>query len=188
MSKINVLDFVESPTPAALAVIRLGQDETPLIFFTADAEQVHLHYCEEPEIRGYSLCPGQGCLLCRLGRKADSRLLIPAYSPTEGAVGVLPVSTSLRPFALLPQIAPLFRADKPLVAFVRRDSTQYRVSTQELGPHIEAGEAEIRRFMTEYAEGALRLAQVFPQIDPALLASVPQIARLMALKGVTLGD
>ncbi len=82
---VNLLDLVanesvESPPE----VIRLGSDETAIIPFTPHSMSVDLHYCQETEINGYVVCNGPDCVLCRIGRKKDQRLLLPVYLPTAG--------------------------------------------------------------------------------------------------------
>ena len=118
---INILDALQQETPATLEVIKVTESEIALIPFTSNAESLDLHYCSETEISSYVHCLGTGWLLCQVGRKKDPRLLLPVYLPTANAVGVLPLSRSLRPFALLPQLGPILQANKPMVAFVRRE-------------------------------------------------------------------
>lgn len=184
-NKVNLLDVAAAETPESLLeVVRLGPDETAIIPFTADSEAVDLHYCSETEINSYVVCNGPDCVLCRIGRKRDQRLLLPVYLPAAGRVGVLPVSRSLRPFALLPQITNVLKADKPMVMFVIREVAKYTVSTAELQKDVDGGETVIGRFMDEHESGLHSLAAVYPRIDNEQLASVEEIARMMSLKGV----
>jgi hypothetical protein len=186
-NKVNLLDVVAAEaTQSMLEVIRLGSDETAIITFTADSETVDLHYCSETEINSYVICNGPGCVLCRIGRKRDQRLLLPVYLPAAGCVGILPVSQSLRPFALLPQIANVLKADKSMVMFVTREGAKYTVSTTELQKDVDGGEIAIRRFLDNYEAGLHVLADVYPRIDNEQLANVEEIARMMSLKGVRL--
>lgn len=133
--KVNLLDVAAAEAAESLLeVVRLGSDETAIIPFTADSEAVDLHFCSETEINSYVVCNGPDCVLCRIGRKRDQRLLLPVYLPAAGCVGILPVSRSLRPFALLPQISSVLKAGKPIVMFVTREGAKYNVSTAELHP------------------------------------------------------
>ena len=186
-NKVNLLDVATAESnESLLEVVRLGSDETAIIPFTADSEAVDLHYCSETEINSYVICNGPDCALCRIGRKRDQRLLLPVYLPAAGRVGILPVSRSLRPFALLPQISNVLKADKPMVMFVTRDGAKYIVSTAELQKDVDGGEATIRRFLDDYEAGLYDLTSVYPRIDNEQLAAVEEIGRMMALKRVDL--
>lgn len=184
-NKVNLLDVTaaEKAEPL-LEVVRLGSDETAIIPFTADSVAVDLHYCPETEINSYVNCNGPNCVLCGIGRKREQRLLLPVYMPAAGCVGILPVSRSLRPYALLPQISNVLKAGKPMVMFVTREGAKYTVSTTELQKDVDGGEAVIRRFQADYEAGIHVLATVYPRIDNEELARVEEIARMMSLKGV----
>jgi hypothetical protein len=184
-NKVNLLDVAATEAAESLLeVVRLGNDETAIIPFTADSEAVDLHYCSETEINSYVICNGPDCVLCRIGRKRDQRLLLPVYLPAAGCVGILPVSRSLRPFALLPQISNVLKAGKPMVMFVTREGAKYTVSTAELQKDVDGGEAVIKRFLDDYNAGLHVLAAMYPRIDNEQLASVEEIGRMMSLKGV----
>lgn len=184
-NKVNLLDVAAAEnSESLLETVRLGSDETAIIPFTADSEAVELHYCSETEINGYVICNDPDCALCRIGRKREQRLLLPVYLPAAGSIGILPVSRSLRPFALLPQISNVLKAGRPMVMFVTREGTKFTVSTAELRKDVDGGEAVIRRFLDDYEAGLHCLAAVYPRIDNEQLASVEEIARMMSLKGV----
>lgn len=184
--KVSLLDLVSHSEEAQLELVRLDQSETAIVTFTADGERVGIHFCQEQEIGGYVRCNGVGCLLCRIGKKKDERVLIPVYLPTSKAIGILPVSPSLRPHALLPQLVPLLSASKPSVAFVKRDGAKFSVSTRELPEDVDAGEATIARFLEACERQEVSLPSVYQKLSNDQLAQVPEIASLAALKGVTL--
>ena len=127
-TKVNILDVVASEiAESTLEVVRLGNDETAIIPFTADSEGIDLHYCSETEINSYVVCNGPDCVLCKIGRRKEERLLLPVYLPASGCVGILPVSRSLRPYALLPQISNVLKSDTPMVMFVIREAGKYMI-------------------------------------------------------------
>lgn len=186
-NKVNLLDVAAAETAESLLeVVRLGSDETAIIPFTADSEAVDLHYCSETEINSYVICNGPDCVLCRIGRKRDQRLLLPVYLPASGCIGILPVSRSLRPFALLPQISNVLKAEKPMVMFVSREGAKYTVSTAGLAADVDGGEAVIKRFVDDCDAGRHDLSSVYPRIDNEQLAGVEGIGRMMTLKKVGL--
>jgi hypothetical protein len=184
-NRVNLLDVAagESVEPS-LEVVRLASDETAIIPFTANSEEVDLHYCQETELNGYVICNGNGCVLCRIGRKREERLLLPVYLPAKGCVGILPVSRSLRPFALLPQVTNVLKSEKPMVMFVARVGAKYSVSTAELPEDVDGGEAAIKQFHEDYEAGIVNLSSVYPKIENEQLADVEEIGRMMALKGM----
>ncbi len=188
-NKVNLLDVAAAESvESLLEVIRLGSDETAIIPFTSDSEAVDLHYCSETEINSYVICNGPDCVLCRIGRKRDQRLLLPVYLPAAGCVGILPVSRSLRPFALLPQISNVLKAEKPMVMFLSREGAKYSISTVELQEDVDGGEAVIKRFLADCEAGLHDLTAVYPKIDNEQLASVEEIGKMMTLKGVRRDD
>ena len=185
INKVNLLDVAASESAESpLEVIRLGYDETAFIPFTVEGQEVAVHYCSESEISSYVVCNGPDCVLCRIGRKRDQRLLLPVYQPAASCVGILPVSRSLRPFALLPQISNVLRAGKPMVMFVTREGAKYNVSTNDLNEDVDGGEEVIKSFLEDYADGVLNLTSVYPTIDNEQLSNVEEIGRMMKLKGI----
>jgi len=184
-NQVNLLEITTAEVvESQLELVRLNNDETAIIPFTADCEAVDLHYCPETEINSYVTCNGPDCVLCRIGRKIDKRLLLPVYLPASSCVGILPVSRSLRPFALLPQISNVLKADKPMVVFVTREGGKYTVSTAELQKDVDGGETAIKQFLDDYAAGNHDLSTLYPRIDNEQLASVEEIGRMMSLKGI----
>ena len=188
-NRVSLLDVAAAePAESRLELVRLGNDEAAIILFTADSEEVDLHYCSETEINGYVVCNGPDCVLCRIGRRKDQRLLLPVYLPAEGRVGILPVSRSLRPFALLPQISNVLKTEKPMVMFVSRDGAKYTVSSAELKDDVDRGEASIKHFLADYNAGHHALSSIYPKIENDQLACVEEIGRMMALKSIGQND
>src|SRR5262249_45348854 len=97
---LDLWDSEAGGTAAALAVVRIDLNESLLVPFTTSMLRVKLHFLDTPAYRGFIHCPGDGCLLCRIGRKSEVRDLLPVYDAVARAVGVLPISESLRPNAL----------------------------------------------------------------------------------------
>jgi hypothetical protein len=184
-NKVNLFDLAAAESvESKLQVVRLGSDETAIIPFTAESYTVELHYCSETEINSYVHCNGPDCVLCRIGRKLNQRQLLPVYLPTEGCVGILLVSGSFRPFALLPQILNVLKAEKRMVMFVARDGAKYTVSTAELHKDVDDGKSEIKRFLEDYEAGLHDLSTVYPTIENDQLASVGEIGQMIMLKGI----
>lgn len=185
--RVNVLDVMKPvDVSATLEVVRLSENEVAVIAFTPEGENVTLHYCDDPDINGYVQCNGDGCALCLAGKKKEQRVLLPVYVPTAHAVGVLPVSTSLRPNALMPLLQPVLAANKPTVAFLKKDGpTKFVVSSSALPPDADGGEAVTVPFLTRWEAGEITLESAFQKIPNAQLKLVPSIARLLELKGIS---
>ena len=184
--KINLVGALDADgTATGLERVRIGTDETAVVPFTAEAETVVLHYCAEPDVNDYVHCTGPGCPLCRCGREQVRRHLLPVYDPMARAVRVLPVSTSLRPGALWPQLAATLRAAEPQVVFVTRiQGDRHRVAVVPLAADVDAGEAEVAEFKDQYEAGRVALESVYPRIAAHDLAALPEVAAMLRLKGV----
>jgi hypothetical protein len=170
-----------------LQTVRVDASEVVLIPFTAETITVKLHYCEEPEVRGYVHCNGadQGCVLCRAGRSAEERALLPLYVPASQAVGVLPISPNALPGALRPQILPVLRSGKRVAMLVRKpDRLTFKVDTVELKPGMDDGAATIASFLRRWEADEVDLASVYPRLENRDLAAVPGIAKLLTFKGI----
>lgn len=186
--EIDVLEFVETASEdnLPLEIIRMNNDESAIIPFTSKTTPVDLHFCPEGEINGYVKCNGGDCVLCRIGRKIEKKLLAPVYNATSGVVGILPISHSLRPYALLPQYSHVLKSGRPMVMFVKREGAKYTVSTTEVGEDVDVGEVAIKQFLEEYKAGMHDFSAVYPKIGNEELGRVDEIARMMALKGIKL--
>jgi len=181
---LNLLDFLGKVEDVPLERVRLDGNETAMLIFTGDGIECEIHYCRESEIGESVHCSGSDCLLCLIGRKKDRRILIPVYLPASQAIGALPVSPSLRPFALLPQIGAILKSGKPLIAFVTREGSKFSVDTRELTQEMDGGEMVIKEFL----EKNVGLTSVYPRLANHQLAQVPEIARILKLKGIDPGD
>jgi len=184
--QVNILEMMGGDAGAALELVRLDSNETAIIPFTPSGERVSIHFCEETEIYGYVQCNGESCILCRVGKKKEERVLIPVYLPTIDTIGVLPVSPSLRPHALFPQLRPLLKAATLAVAFIKREGAKFTVSTRALPQDANGGEAVVKKFLGEREAGRVDLKSVYQVIGNDQLAAVAEISRLMELKGIKL--
>jgi hypothetical protein len=169
-----------------LGLVRLDNNEEVVIPFTTDGIQASIHYCDEPEIRAYVRCNGQGCTLCRIGRERDERFLLPVYMPKTQAIGVLAISPSSRPGALRPQIMPILKSGRRVAVFIRRpDRAVHRVTCVDLTDEMDDGAEIIAEFTRRWDSGQVNLASVYPRQDDDLLAELPGIAAMLKFKGLT---
>jgi hypothetical protein len=190
-SKINLVKEFEAAAAdgrSALERVRIDASETAIVPFTAEAEQVDIHYCKEPDLNDYITCNGKNCVLCKIGREKTVRRLLPVYLPASGIVGVLPVSPSLRPRALWPQLFEAMKDGTEKALFISRiQSDGFSVSAVSLPEDADAGEATIAAFLKDYEAGRIELASVYPHVDNESLAAIPEIARMLKLKGIKVG-
>jgi hypothetical protein len=178
---------------ACLSLIRVDANETLVVPFTTSMLRVKIHFLDAPAYRGYLHCGGDGCLLCRVGRRPDVRDLLPVYDAVARAVGVLPISESMRPQALRPQLAPVLRQLKQggrlLVTLRKLDNVRFELGTVELPEDADDGADKVRAFKSRLESRQVDLAAVYPRLTAEELAEIPEVARAMLLKGVTLkGD
>jgi len=192
-STFNILDrwTIEDPlqTERSLELVRPNGHEVPVIPFTSTTSLVKLHYCDEPEIRGYVRCNGN-CVLCSIGRPVEERALLPVYLPAQHTIGVLPISPSSRPGALRPQLMPFLRSGKSVVLFIRKvDRMTFKVGSCEASRDVYNCEKLVADFQRRLEAGDIDLAAVYRTLDNRVLAKVDGIATMMKFKEITLsGD
>jgi hypothetical protein len=173
-----------------LRVVRLDHNEKFLIPFSVSMRRATLHFLESDALRGYVHCNGGDCLLCRIGRQPDVRDLLPVYDPVAQTVAVLPVSQNLRPGALRPLIKPVLeqiKGNRFLLMTVRKlDIVRYELTAAPLPEGADDGAAAISKFKEELDSGIVNLEDVYPHLTNNDLAAIPDVARVMQLKGITL--
>lgn len=187
-TSVDLLKYGETVQPTTPELVRINQVEIAVQPFTAEGTRVYFHYREEADIRGYVHCNGPDCLLCRIGHKADQRILLPVFLPTSGVIGVLPISTSMTPFSLLPQVLKTVKNERRCILFIRREGSKYLVQQTDLTPEIEGGEEVIADFLERFNNGEIDISAVYNRVDNETLAQVSEIARMMALKGIRLNE
>jgi len=185
-TKVNILNTPDPEGSPLLSLVRLDQNETPVIFFTPEGEISNVHYCEDPEISSYVLCNPPDCILCRVGKHYTQRFLLPVYQPLTDTIGVLAMTMHYRPYALYPQIKQILRIPKPMVVFIQKTGYRYSISTSELQPDMQTGEPRIAQYKKESESGQIQLMAVYPRLDNAQFADLPSVDRLLRLKGITL--
>jgi hypothetical protein len=172
-----------------LTVLRLDASDRLVIPFTTTMARVTLHYLDASAYRGYLHCQGPDCLLCRIGRQAEVRDLLPVYDPVAQAVGVLAVSPNVRPHALRPQLAAVLRRldeGRPLLVTIRRlDTARFGVGTLPLPEGADDGAARILEFTRRFESGAVDLGAVYPSLTREELMAIPEVAGALRLRGVT---
>jgi hypothetical protein len=187
---IDIADFANSATPVPQAMttgtynpIWLNQNEQPLIFFRTKGVGVNTHFRPGQNI----ICNGDGCILCVLGQRAQKKLLIPAYQPLFGAIGILSVNQSRHPQALLPQLANILKEDGGItLAFIAKvDSSQFTVKAEPLQDGEDFGVDIINAFIEAVTAGQVNMSSIIPTVSNFDLAQAPDIAKMMALKGIT---
>jgi hypothetical protein len=188
--RVDMLEAWADPpeeTDAPIPLIRIDEDENPVVPFISEGSMVQLHYCKEAEIQGYVRCNGPDCLLCRTGRKREERLLLPVYAPTSRSVGALAISPSSRPGALRPQLMPSLRTGKRVVWLIRRvDRVAFHVATVDLRDDIDDGAEIVADFVGRWKAGRVDLKAIYQRLDDHDLAEVPGIASMMTIKGIEL--
>jgi hypothetical protein len=175
----------------SLTVVRLDASESLLIPFTTSSARVKLHYTDYPACRGYLRCLGGDCLLCRAGKTAEERDLLPVYDPVAKSVKVLPISPNLRPAALRPQIAPILRELKAgkeaaVLAIRRPEVGKYEVHSFPLPEDGDDGATAIKAFQSQFEAGKVDLAAAYEARSNEELAQIPEVAASMRLRNIRL--
>jgi len=163
--------------PEALTAVRLGQKPTKVVLFTDQVEDVLLHYVNDPEVRGYLVCPGGECPLCRIGETPEHFSLLPAYNLAYRTIEALHISDNDAPtslaIGLLPHLGPE-HLRREFLAISRREFGQYLVEAAPLQGDVSLVEAAIERFEASRAKG-LELASAYRHMSAEELARVPSI-------------
>lgn len=188
---VDLMSFLDgSGKDCPLERVRISGDETPLIPFTTSADRIMVHYCNEPEIRDYVACQGAAnCPLCQGGKTPEDRLLLPVYRPIERRVGVLFLSTSMRPQALLPQLLHRTKeaeaANQRVLLFVKKgaDFASFAVTHRSLNEKDDDGSQIVQQFLTDKAAGTVDLKSVVQHLSVDQLKAVGSIAAMLELKG-----
>jgi hypothetical protein len=182
--KINILEKASLAPNVQLESVRITANGLPVILFSADGEEEKVHYCEEESIRGYVICNGTGCVLCKIGRKAESRELIPVYRPLSGDIAVLHYSQSFRPNTLKPQLMAILKNNEPVIVVIRKDDkNRFVVSTHPISKNTDGGECQIAEFQKRYDTGEISLASVFSKHSNDELLAVPEIRNFITIVG-----
>jgi hypothetical protein len=185
---LSLWDAETSSPPAGLSLLRIDGNETLIIPFTTSMQRDTLHYLDSAAYRGYTHCPGPGCLLCRIGRQSEIRDLLPVYDPVAQAVAVLAISPNLRPHALRPQLAPLLRQLRQdariIIALRKLDNIRFAVTTLPLPDDADDGADKIAAFVKQVEANAIDLGSVYPRLGNEELAALPDVASAMRLKGI----
>jgi hypothetical protein len=182
-------DGDRGPDRRPVRLLRLDSNQVGVIPFVTDVTPVKVHYCDQVELKMYLQCNGPDCILCRAGRKAEERFLLPVYVPTEAAVCALPISPASKPGALRPQIMPILRSGKRVAVFIRKaDVLTFEVSTVELTEGADDGAKAIAEFKRSWDAKEIDLALAYPKMHNCDLAQIPSIAAMLRLKGINPDD
>jgi hypothetical protein len=172
-----------------LGSFRIGQDEKPGVLFTRKHQAVNVHYCSESELKCYVLCNSDDdsdcCLLCQIGKKINKRLLYPVVSLETGNVEVLPVSDSLRPYALLPQVLNILSANKRVATFFSQENYKYSLKNFKLSKtERNMISSVIKSFQKSWKVREIDLASVYQHISNSILANYSEIKKKADLKRI----
>lgn len=179
-----------------IRLARFGDNEGLYLLFMRSLVRAVVHYLDSASYRGYLLCNdpgsnGEGCHLCRAGRKPSVIDLLPAYDALERRVVVLPITSNERPGALRPQLAPILRQmaqqDAPslLVGISKASTGRFLVNTFPLPEGADDGVAVIAPFCDRFAAGEIDLTGVYTHLSNEELAAIPEIAAGLRLRGIT---
>ena len=186
---ISILDLADEYDggDGNLELVRLDRNRQLVIPFTTDGEHCVLHFCEELETKGYVQCNGDDCVLCKTGYHQEKRILLPVYDPISQCIKVLPVSTSMRPQALLPQLRYILKAnesDKPKIVSIVRNGGEYSVTSRVLEKDMDGGEEAITKFKENFDNGNVDLTTVYQRLSNKELSEKPKISRKLKIEGL----
>lgn len=170
----------EPEYPELLEPVRLGLSPNALLFFTAEADRVELHFIEDPAVGSYAPCPGSGCPICYCGDPPKIFFLLPVVNVKKKTVQVLRIPERRGPGALFTELAPHLNEEKiaAKLFLVSRDDFRYRVAVRPLGERADRCEHAISGFL-KAQENGLKLTSAFPAYSAAELAEIEEIRTLL---------
>jgi hypothetical protein len=179
----------EGESSPQLGLFRIVQDEKAGVLFTREHQIVQVHYCNDPEIKGYVICNnGEGsdnCVLCQIGKTKQKKLLFPIVSLETENVEVLAVSSSLRPFSLLPQIQNVLESGEKCATFFSQENYKYTLTTNGLNKERRRRIASvIKSFKKLWKSREIDLSTVYQRISNSTLANCVDIRNMLDLKGI----
>jgi hypothetical protein len=168
-----------------LKYVALSDNETQAIMFTTRVVKATVHYCKESEIKGYALCSGPDCLLCRIGVKQINMRLTPVYLPATEEIEVLHFTNNMKPGALYPQLLNVFGNPLPQVLFLRKDEgNKFHLSVRPVPKEVDFGEDRIAAFMADWESDKLRLSSIYASYTNTQLGYVQGIKQILRIKGI----
>jgi hypothetical protein len=168
-----------------LKYVALSDNETQAIMFTTKLAKATVHYCKESEIRGYALCSGSDCLLCRIGVKQINMRLTPVYLPATEEIEVLHFTHNMKPGALYPQLLNVFANPLPQVLFLRKDEgNKFHLSVRPVPKGVDFGEARISAFMADFESKKIELSSIYASYTNTQLGYVQGIRQILQIKGI----
>jgi hypothetical protein len=182
-------EAADNDVPSDLPLVRLDDSQRWLILFTTQMLSVEVHYLDSGGYRGYLHCTGEDCILCRLDNRLKKLDLLPVYDVADAAVAVLPISPSVRPQALRPQIAAVLHdlqaGEDAMVVGISKDVLNFRVVRRPLLRRPRA--RDLRRmaaFAVAMASGGIDLGRAIQRLSNEELAGILEIRRVARVLGV----
>jgi hypothetical protein len=180
---VNIFDLGASTTESNKRErLRIDENETAFVPFTPDTVAVTLHYCGESEIKDYVHCNGDDCVLCKIGRQKSEKSLMPVYDPVTKKIAILPLSLSLKPYALLPQMKSVLKVENRQIVFASCSNFKFKVASSDLAEDMDDGADVIRGFQDQ--NGFEDIASIYPRYENSVLKSIPAIETRLQLKGI----
>lgn len=188
----QMADEEEGAANRDLCVITIGEDPRKLIPLSADGKLVELHYIADSRYRGYLLCNGPDCCLCKIGKSKKEFFLLPVYDLIEQRIGVLRIPVNRRPGSLASVLIPnlkKFVSDDQSASFLqvfKKNSYEYVSTIRELPSNIEVCADLVAGFQSKVATLGLGpvLLSAIEQISNAELREFPSIRRELDLEGL----
>jgi hypothetical protein len=166
--------------------VSLSENQTSVILFTNGADEVQIHYCNDPDIKSYVQCNGDDCVLCQTGVKKVKMNLMPVYSPQSGEIEVLAFSENKRPGALLPQLQNVLGSPLPQVLLISRpDNYSFELIARPVPKGVDTGRDVAEAFMVDWESDRVDLKTIYAVYSNQVLSSVPGIRRELEVRGLT---
>lgn len=151
--------------------------------FTSTVEKVGMHYePEDPIIKGYFKCDGDGCPYCRAREKVKSFYLMPVYLVADDKVAFIRVSQEQGRRKLLSEIRPFLNdpnISTKVIEITRNGLYEYEAHALPGEQNARTGVDAIQAFLDAVKSANSPLSAACKRHSHSLLEAVPRIRRML---------
>lgn len=153
--------------------------------FTKGLGLAKVHWVELETGLSCVVCNGPGCVLCRIKKSKQDRILWPLYNPISGDIEVLSFPKCAYPGSIYPQVKDILkRPELPeLLIIEQTKKSHYTISSRGPRPGQDLGKSVIERFLDDHRQSPIPLDQIFRHIPNDELEFDSKVQRALEIFG-----
>lgn len=185
MPRLNEIAGDVPSQSTTLNELYLRDEPVIVITFTDEADEMNLHFENDPSSRGWLQCIADGCPYCLMGSKPSKFFFMPVYNIETRRVEVLRVSPLKGPGALLSVLMNhIARPDAGNCTLVLvRNDKHYSGASKPLVPGTDNGRDVVARFKEAIASG-LTIGSVVRRLTRAEIEVIPRLRPKLEVLGL----